>query len=73
VTIPNPVGAILVAFPVWWVLHPASVIRFHLWFHRGEYCVMPVFSAPAPGAELERYGYEAGISERGGSGRSRRC
>jgi hypothetical protein len=33
----DAVGSVLVlSFGIWWVLFPASVLRFYTWFHRGE-------------------------------------
>jgi hypothetical protein len=29
------------AFGLWWLLHPASVLRFYAWFHRGRVRLPP--------------------------------
>ena len=29
-------SSFVIAFGLWWILLPNSVIRFYTWFHRGE-------------------------------------
>jgi hypothetical protein len=29
--------ALFIAFGLWWLLLPGSVVRFYSWFHRGKY------------------------------------
>ena len=47
-------SGVCIGLGVWWILFPASVIKFYMWFHRGR-----VKMAPESGIRLIGVGWVA--------------